>query len=60
VAVYSVLDLIGFPPLMDLLAAAPWWVPRGGIWTAVLFGALSYQSYQLLQQLSWTDNHWDN
>lgn len=58
-AVYSLLCMIGFPPLLELLRHAPWWVPRGGIWTMVLFGALAYQSYQLLQQLSWTDSHWD-
>jgi hypothetical protein len=59
VAVYSLLCLIRFPPLMDLLAHAPWWLPGGGIWTLVLFGVLAYQSYQLLQHLSWADSHWD-
>jgi Zn-dependent protease len=60
VAVYSLLCLAQFAPLMQLLAQAPWWVPRGGIWTVVLFGVLAYQSYQHLQQVSWTDTHWDN
>lgn len=59
VAVYSLLCMAKFAPLMELLVQAPWWVPRGGLWTLVLFGVLAYQSYQLLQQLSWTDSHWD-
>jgi Zn-dependent protease len=36
----------------------PGWVPRGTLWTALLFGILAYQSYQLLQQLRWTEAHW--
>jgi Zn-dependent protease len=59
VAVYSLLCMARFAPLMDLLKQAPWWFPFGGIWTLVLFGVLAYQSYQLLQQLSWTNSHWD-
>lgn len=59
VAVYSLLCLANFPPLIDLLVRANGWVPPGGIWTLVLFGVLAYQSYQLLQQLSWTDSHWE-
>jgi stage IV sporulation protein FB len=59
VAVYSLLCLAEFPPLMDLLAQAPWWTPVGGIWTLVLFGVLAYQSYQLLQQVGWADSHWE-
>jgi len=59
VAVYSLLCLARFAPLMQVLEQAPAWVPDGGLWTMVLFGVLAYQSYQLLQQLSWTDTHWD-
>jgi Zn-dependent protease len=29
----------------------PWWVPRGDVFTAILFGLLAAQSYMLLQQL---------
>jgi Zn-dependent protease len=29
----------------------PWWVPRGDVFTAILFGMLAAQSYMLLQQL---------
>lgn len=38
----------------------PWWFPRGSFWTAILFGMLAVQSYQLLQQVRWTDTHWDD
>lgn len=34
-----------------LLQHIPWWFPRGGMWTAILFGILAMQSYQLLQQI---------
>ncbi len=59
VAVYSLACVLGGPAVNDALRGLPWWFPRGGIWTLVLFGALAYQSYQLLQHLSWTDSHWD-
>jgi hypothetical protein len=36
----------------------PWWVPRGSLWTAILFGMLAVQSYQLLQQARWMNSHW--
>jgi stage IV sporulation protein FB len=36
----------------------PGWVPRGTFLTAILFGMLAYQSYQLLQQLRWAEVHW--
>lgn len=35
-----------------LLDWLPAWVPRAGMWTAILFGMLAAQSYQLLQQLA--------
>lgn len=38
----------------------PSWVPRGTIYMAILFGLLAYASYQLLQQIEWTDTHWDD
>jgi Zn-dependent protease len=34
-------------PLTDNL---PWWVPRGSIFTAILFALLAIQNYQFLQQ----------
>jgi Zn-dependent protease len=42
------------------LDALPWWVPRGGWWTAILFGMLAYQSYDLLQRQRWSDAHWQD
>jgi Zn-dependent protease len=38
----------GGGPIIDV---QPGWVPRGDIFTAILFGMLAAQSYQLLQQL---------
>jgi stage IV sporulation protein FB len=38
----------------------PDWIPRGTIFTAILFGFLAYVSYQLLQRIEWTDTHWEN
>jgi Zn-dependent protease len=38
----------------------PWWVPRGSMYIAILFGLLAYESYQLLQRVEWTDTHWDD
>ncbi|AMV27937.1 Peptidase family M50 [Gemmata sp. SH-PL17] len=38
----------------------PSWVPTGTVYTAILFGVLAYQSYQLLQRIEWTDTHWDD
>jgi hypothetical protein len=58
-AVYSLACMMRVPQLADLLRDLPWWFPVGGLWTLVLFGVLAYQSYQLLQHLSWTDSHWD-
>lgn len=38
----------------------PWWVPRGSVYLAILFGFLAYESYRLLQRVEWTDTHWDD
>src|SRR5262249_2378490 len=39
-------------------AGLPWWFPRGTYWTAILFGLLAVESWQMLQQRNWTDAHW--
>jgi Zn-dependent protease len=44
---------------LEFIHELPWWVPRGGIWTAVLFGMLAYQSYQVLERVKWNDSHWE-
>lgn len=51
VALYSVACYIdrGAGTLVGWL---PVWFPRGGMWTAILFGMLAAQSYQILQQLA--------
>ena len=36
------------------------WFPPGSIFTALLFGVLAYQSYQLLQRTEWSETHWDD
>jgi stage IV sporulation protein FB len=38
--------------------ALPWWFPRGTFWTAILFGLLAVESWQMLQQRHWTEAHW--
>lgn len=43
-----------------LMAELPWWLSMGSVYTAILFGVLAYQSYQLLQRVEWTDTHWDD
>jgi Zn-dependent protease len=36
---------------LQLLKELPWWFPRGGMYSGILFLILAVQSYQLLQQL---------
>jgi Zn-dependent protease len=38
----------------------PWWVPRGSVWTAILFGLLAMSSYQMLQQPDYSESPWDD
>lgn len=58
-AAYSLACVVGVKQGAAWLAELPWWAPIGTLWTALLFGVLAYQSYQLLQQDRWTDSHWD-
>jgi stage IV sporulation protein FB len=44
----------------QITAQLPWWIPPGSIFTAILFGFLAYESYRLLQQITWSDTHWDD
>jgi Zn-dependent protease len=44
----------------NLTAELPFWVLRGTIFTALLFGFLAYESYRLLQRTEWVDTHWDD
>ena len=44
----------------NVMWQVPGWVPRGSMYTAILFGLLAYSSYQLLQRIEWTDTHWDD
>lgn len=39
--------------------ALPGWFPRGSYWTAILFGMLAVQNFQLLQYQTWMESHWD-
>lgn len=43
-----------------LVKELPAWLPRGSIWTAILFALLSMSSYQLLQQPDWSVDPWDD
>lgn len=41
-----------------VLNGVPWWLKVGSIYTAILFGLLAYESYQLMKRIDWTDTHW--
>lgn len=60
IALYSVACIAESRQGGGWLSELPWWFPRGGAWTAILFGMLAYQSYQLLQRQNWTDSAWDD
>lgn len=58
VAIYSVACVLGRNQGAEWLNEIPWWVPRGTLWTAILFGILAVQSHQVLQQVRWQGRHW--
>jgi Zn-dependent protease len=43
-----------------LTGQLPHWLPRGGVWTAILFGLLAMSSYQMLQQPDYSESPWDD
>jgi Zn-dependent protease len=49
VAVYCLLCEVDARSRNGVLDFLPWWFPRGSVFTAILFGLLAYQSYQMLQ-----------
>ncbi len=49
VAVYGLVCFAESRSPRGLLDFLPWWFPRGSLWTALLFGLLAAQNYQLLQ-----------
>ncbi|MFO0825363.1 MAG: site-2 protease family protein [Gemmataceae bacterium] len=49
VVVYSLLCELDVRQRDGFLDFLPWWFPRGSVFTAILFGLLAAQSYQLLQ-----------
>jgi Zn-dependent protease len=51
VAVYSLLCFVEERTDRDFLGFLPLWLPRGSLWTAILFAMLAVQSYHLLQQV---------
>ncbi len=55
-SIFCVLDDRGMGA--GLVKELPWWIPPGSVYTAILFGLLAYESYQLLQRIEWTDTHW--
>jgi stage IV sporulation protein FB len=60
IAAYALLCVLDARGGAAVLAQLPGWFPRGTLWTAILFGMLAVQSYQLLQQPDWTEDHWDD
>ena len=59
VCVYSLFCVVSVRQEAEWLREVPWWFPRGSVWTAVLFGLLAHQSYQLLQRVKWQGSHWN-
>lgn len=59
IVVFSLASMTSRPGEGGWLDDVPWWL-RGSFFTALMFGVLAYQSYQLLQQSRWTDRHWDD
>jgi stage IV sporulation protein FB len=43
-----------------VLKELPTWAKQGSFYTAILFALLAMNSYQLLQQTTWSDTHWDD
>jgi Zn-dependent protease len=58
-AVFSLACVVGARQGADWLGNVPWWA-RGNLWMAILFGMLAVQNYQILQQLNWTESHWQD
>jgi len=57
--IYSLFCVMSNRQGAEWLRELPWWFPLGSIWTAILFGILAVQSYQVLQQVEWQGRHWD-
>lgn len=49
VVIYSLVCEVDYRSRESFLAFLPWWIPRGSVFTAILFGLLAAQSYQQLQ-----------
>jgi stage IV sporulation protein FB len=60
IALYSLACVLEARQEGGWLGDLPGWLPRGSLWTAILFGMLAFQSYQLLQQLRWSGSPWDD
>jgi stage IV sporulation protein FB len=59
VAIYSLACVLGDRQGAEWMKDIPWWIPRGSLWTAILFGILAVQSHQALQQVRWQGSHWE-
>ncbi|MDY3562083.1 site-2 protease family protein [Gemmata sp. JC673] len=57
-SIFCVMDMRGAGA--GFTALFPSWFPPGTVFTAILFGFLAYQSYQLLGRSAWEDHHWDD
>lgn len=47
-------------PWREFYAVMPWWMPRGSLYTAILFGMLAYGNWQQLQYLGRSNLYWDD
>jgi Zn-dependent protease len=57
--IYSIACVVEVKEGEDWFKDLPHWVPRGSVWSAILFGMLAAQSYQVLQRVKWTERHWE-
>ena len=57
--VYSLACAVGVRENADWILMLPPWLPLGSLWTALLFGALAAQSYQLLEAERWQGQRWE-
>ena len=56
---YSIACMMSERQGAEWLNALPWWIPRGSLWTAFLFGLLAVQSYQVLDRVKSYESNWD-
>ena len=58
ICVYSIACFLDARDPIAALRHIPNWFPRGSQFTAIFFGLMAYDSYQMLQRARWSDSHW--